>query len=100
MLRIRRIIKRARQQLDKENIECGDVRLGLMIEVPAAAIALDTFLDIVDYVSIGSNDLVQYLTAADRDNPKVNHLCQPLNPAVLRLLKSVLETCAEDLTSP
>ena len=93
MLRIRRIIKRARQQLDKENIEYGDVRLGLMIEVPAAAIALDTFLDIVDYVSIGSNDLVQYLTAADRDNPKVNHLCQPLNPAVLRLLKSVLETC-------
>ena len=93
MLRIRRIVKHARQQLDKENLDYGDVRVGLMIEVPAAALALDTFLDIVDYVSIGSNDLVQYLTAADRDNPKVNHLCQPLNPAVLRLLNTLVQTC-------
>ena len=93
MLRIRRIVGRARRQLDKENLDYGNIRLGLMIEVPAAALALDTFLDIIDYVSIGSNDLVQYLTAADRDNPKVNHLCQPLNPAVLRLLANVVETC-------
>jgi len=93
MLRIRRIVRRARRQLDKENLDNGNIRLGLMIEVPAAALALDTFLDIIDYVSIGSNDLVQYLTAADRDNPKVNHLCQPLNPAVLRLLANVVETC-------
>ena len=50
-------------------------------------------LNIVDFVSIGSNDLVQYLMAADRDNPKVNHLCQPLSPPVLRVLQHVIQTC-------
>ena len=57
-----------------------------MLEVPAAAICIDSMLNVVDFVSIGSNDLIQYLMAADRDNPKVSHLCQPLAPAVLRVL--------------
>jgi phosphotransferase system enzyme I (PtsI) len=48
---------------------------------------------VVDFVSIGSNDLVQYLMAADRDNPKVSHLCQPLAPAVLRVLRDVIRVC-------
>ena len=52
-----------------------------MLEVPAAAISIESMLEVVDFVSIGSNDLVQYLMAADRDNPKVSHLCQPLSPA-------------------
>jgi phosphotransferase system enzyme I (PtsI) len=47
----------------------------------------------VDFVSIGSNDLVQYLMAADRDNPKVSHLCQPLAPPVLKTLASVIKAC-------
>ena len=59
----------------------GTVPIGMMLEVPAAAISIDSMLDAVDFVSIGSNDLVQYLMAADRDNPKVNHLCQPLSSA-------------------
>jgi len=50
-------------------------------------------LGLVDFVSIGSNDLVQYLMAADRDNPKVSHLCQPLAPAVLHVLHSVITAC-------
>ena len=50
-------------------------------------------LEDVDFVSIGSNDLVQYLMAADRDNPKVSHLCQPLAPPVLIVLKKVIEAC-------
>ena len=50
-------------------------------------------IDLVDFVSIGSNDLVQYLMAADRDNPKVAHLCQPLAPPVLIVLKNVIEVC-------
>ena len=58
----------------------------MMLEVPAAAISIDDMLPHVDFVSIGSNDLVQYLMAADRDNPKVSHLCQPLAPPVLRVL--------------
>jgi phosphotransferase system enzyme I (PtsI) len=64
-----------------------------MLEVPAAAVSIDQLLDLVHFVSIGSNDLVQYLMAADRDNPKVSHLCQPLSPPVLRVLANVIEAC-------
>ena len=65
----------------------------MMLEVPAAAVALDLIMEVVDFVSIGSNDLIQYLMAADRDNPKVNHLCQPLSPPVLRMLNHVVHAC-------
>jgi phosphotransferase system enzyme I (PtsI) len=91
--RLRRMTRRALQTLQREGKECCDVPLGMMLEVPAAAVAIDLILPIVDFVSIGSNDLVQYLMAADRDNPKVSHLCQPLAPAVLRTLANVIETC-------
>ena len=60
-----------------------------MVEVPAAAVSIDALLGETDFVSIGSNDLIQYLVAADRDNPKVSHLCQPLSPPVLRVLPMV-----------
>jgi phosphotransferase system enzyme I (PtsI) len=56
-------------------------------------VSIDNLLSVVDFVSIGSNDLVQYLMAADRDNPKVSHLCQPLSPPVLRVLKNVIQAC-------
>jgi phosphotransferase system enzyme I (PtsI) len=61
-----------------------------MIEVPAAAVSIQDILGVCDFVSVGSNDLVQYLMAADRDNPKVSHLCQPLSPPVLRVLANVI----------
>jgi phosphotransferase system enzyme I (PtsI) len=64
-----------------------------MLEVPAAAVMIDSLLEVVDFVSIGSNDLVQYLMAADRDNPKVSHLCQPLSPPVLRVLANTIAAC-------
>jgi phosphoenolpyruvate-protein phosphotransferase (PTS system enzyme I) len=91
--RVRSMVRRARQQLESEGLPHGSVKLGLMLEVPAAAVSIDTLLKEVDFVSIGSNDLVQYLMAADRDNPKVSHLCQPLSPPVLRVLNSVIHTC-------
>jgi phosphotransferase system enzyme I (PtsI) len=50
-------------------------------------------LPVIDFVSIGSNDLIQYLMAADRDNPKVSHLCQPIAPPVLRVLADVIAAC-------
>jgi phosphoenolpyruvate-protein phosphotransferase (PTS system enzyme I) len=56
-------------------------------------VCIHRILKEVDFVSIGSNDLTQYLMAADRDNPKVAHLCEPFNPAVLRVLREVIETC-------
>jgi phosphotransferase system enzyme I (PtsI) len=63
--------------------------------VPAAALTIRDMLGMCDFVSVGSNDLVQYLMAADRDNPKVSHLCQPLAPAVLRVLADVVRACNE-----
>ncbi|MFT5526165.1 MAG: phosphotransferase system enzyme I (PtsI) [Pirellulaceae bacterium] len=91
--RVRSMVRKAERQLADSNIPFGKVPIGMMLEVPAAAITIDSMLDSVDFVSIGSNDLIQYLMAADRDNPKVSHLCQPLAPAVLRILKMVVESC-------
>ena len=70
-----------------------DVKPGVMVEVPAAAVCIDAILREVDFVSIGSNDLIQYLMAADRDNPKVAHLCEPFSPAIFRLLQMILDAC-------
>lgn len=66
------------------------IPLGAMIEVPAAAIALPGFIGAIDFVSIGTNDLVQYLLAADRNNEALGELYSPLHPAVLRLLHNVI----------
>ena len=93
MRRVRSFVRKAQKQLGEENKEFAEVPIGLMLEVPAAAVSIDMILDSVDFVSIGSNDLVQYLMAADRDNPKVSHLCQPLSPPVLRILGHVIKAC-------
>ncbi|HBE71669.1 MAG TPA: phosphoenolpyruvate--protein phosphotransferase [Planctomycetaceae bacterium] len=93
--RLRSFVRKAEQQLAREKLPFGKAAFGMMLEVPAAAVMIDQLLSAVDFVSIGSNDLVQYLMAADRDNPKVSHLCQPLSPAVLRVLHSVVKACNE-----
>jgi len=93
MVRVKKMVHRVAAQLSREGQEFANVPLGMMLEVPAAAVMIRTLLRIVDFVSIGSNDLVQYLMAADRDNPKVSHLCQPLAPAVLRTLRHVIRAC-------
>jgi phosphoenolpyruvate-protein phosphotransferase len=91
---IKRMLRRTCDQLRREGIEFrSDLPLGAMIEVPAAALCIDAILGEVDFVSIGSNDLIQYVMAADRDNPKVAHLCEPFSPAVLRLLHHVIRAC-------
>jgi phosphoenolpyruvate-protein phosphotransferase (PTS system enzyme I) len=91
--KVRAMVRRAAQQLKDEGKPCVDVPVGMMLEVPAAAISISDMLPHVDFVSVGSNDLVQYLMAADRDNPKVSHLCQPLAPPVLKMLASVIKSC-------
>lgn len=93
MRRLRGIVRRTCEQLRHEGKPFGQVPVGMMLEVPAAAVMIDYMLDLVDFVSIGSNDLVQYLMAADRDNPKVSHLCEPLSPPVLRVLTQVIRSC-------
>jgi phosphotransferase system enzyme I (PtsI) len=91
--RLRSMVRRAYKTLNARGIKTKELPIGMMLEVPAAAVSITTMLEIVDFVSIGSNDLVQYLMAADRDNPKVAHLCQPLAPPVLIVLKHVIEAC-------
>lgn len=92
--RVKRVVQQTMLTLQREGIPHGeDVPLGIMLEVPAAALCLEEILTEVDFVSIGSNDLIQYLMAADRDNPKVAHLCEPFSPALLRLLAQVIRTC-------
>ena len=91
--KVRAMVRRACVTLREHGRDCGEIPLGMMLEVPAAAISIKDMLPHVDFVSIGSNDLVQYLMAADRDNPKVSHLCQPLAPAVLRVLSTVIKAC-------
>jgi phosphotransferase system enzyme I (PtsI) len=91
--KVKAMVRRAAQQLKDEGRPCVDIPLGMMLEVPAAAISIHDMLPLVDFVSIGSNDLVQYLMAADRDNPKVSHLCQPLAPPVLKTLATVIKAC-------
>jgi phosphotransferase system enzyme I (PtsI) len=91
--KVRSMVNKAAQQLRQERKEFAEVQVGMMLEVPAAAISIKDMLAEVDFVSIGSNDLVQYLMAADRDNPKVSHLCQPLAPPVLKVLSHVIKAC-------
>jgi phosphotransferase system enzyme I (PtsI) len=90
MRRVRVIVRRTARRLRAKGIVFAEVPLGLMVEVPAAAVSIHALLDVADFISIGSNDLVQYLMAADRDNPKVSHLCEPLSPPVLTVLHSVI----------
>lgn len=94
VLKLKRVIERTQLALRREGVPIGQgVALGAMIEVPAAALCIDAILDEVDFVSIGSNDLIQYVMAADRDNPKVAHLCEPFAPAILKLLNQIIKTC-------
>ncbi len=84
-------IAAVKQGLDKEGIPYGhDVPIGGMIEIPAAALALDVFTRKLDFLSIGTNDLIQYTLAIDRTDEEVAHLYDPLHPAVLHLLALVI----------
>lgn len=93
IMAVRRRLSRLAAILRNDGHEVAEnIPVGAMIEVPAAAIALETFIDQVDFLSIGTNDLVQYLLAADRNNDAVAELYSPLHPAVLRLLYQVIDT--------
>lgn len=91
---VNKLVEETRRNLRREGVPFGeDVKTGVMVEVPAAAVCIDALLRETDFISIGSNDLIQYLVAADRDNPKVAHLCEPLSPAIFKVLQMVLDAC-------
>ncbi|MBO0475858.1 phosphoenolpyruvate--protein phosphotransferase [Vagococcus sp. DIV0080] len=80
-------------KLVSEGVEISeDIQVGIMIEIPAAAVIADRFAKEVDFFSIGTNDLIQYTMAADRMNERVSYLYQPYNPAILRLIKNVIDS--------
>ncbi|HRN75820.1 phosphoenolpyruvate--protein phosphotransferase [Ottowia sp.] len=87
------LIDKARAQLDERGQVHGPVRLGAMIEVPAAALSLRLFLKHFDFLSIGTNDLIQYTLAIDRADESVAHLFDQLHPAVLRLIADTIAAC-------
>jgi phosphoenolpyruvate-protein phosphotransferase (PTS system enzyme I) len=87
------LIDFARAELDNRGISYGPVSIGAMIEVPAAALSLRTFLKYFDFLSIGTNDLIQYTLAIDRDDESVAHLYDPCHPAVLKLVADTIAEC-------
>ena len=84
------LIDHARAELDDRGVAYGPVQVGAMIEIPAAALTLKVFLKYFDFLSIGTNDLIQYTLAIDRADESVAHLYDPLHPAVLRLVASTI----------
>jgi phosphotransferase system enzyme I (PtsP) len=91
--------KALEKELKKEEREGGklpkSVKVGTMIEVPSVVFQLDSFLKYVDFVSVGTNDLMQFFFACDRGNPKLTNRYDSLSPAFLNLLKKILEKCKE-----
>lgn len=83
-------LHQAQGELDARGVAYGKVKIGAMIEIPAAALTVRTFLRYFDFLSIGTNDLIQYTLAIDRADEAVAHLYDPLHPAVLRLIAEVI----------
>lgn len=88
---VRHAITAASRELDARNVPYGkDIELGAMVEIPAMAIAIEPFLEALDFLSIGTNDLIQYTLAIDRGDSDVVDLYDPMHPAVLRLISHTI----------
>lgn len=88
----KKVFDEEKAKLVAEGTSVSDaIQVGIMIEIPAAAVIADKFAKEVDFFSIGTNDLIQYTMAADRMNERVSYLYQPYNPSILRLIKNVID---------
>jgi len=93
--RARQLVEMAADELDKEHKDYKKVPLGMMIEIPGAALMTDIFAKEVDFFSIGTNDLCQYLLAVDRTDEQLHELYQPFHPAMLRLIQYAVQKAGE-----
>ena len=90
------LLQKAKDLLNQEKISFDEnIKIGAMIETPAAAICIDHILEEVDFISIGTNDLIQYVLAIDRINENIAHLYQPFHPSVLRSLKQIFQAASK-----
>jgi phosphotransferase system enzyme I (PtsP) len=91
----RELFEECRKELEENGKTFAKIEVGMMFEVPSAFLICDKFMSEIDFCSIGSNDLTQYVLAVDRNNPQISDLNDPLHPAVLQLIHRLVKTAAE-----
>lgn len=91
IIKIKDILNEVKDELQRENRPFGQIKIGIMVELPSAAIMADKLAEYVDFFSVGTNDLTQYTLGVDRNNEYVSDIFDPINPAIIKLLKNVID---------